>query len=218
MKHILITGGTGNLGKTVVNKLLESDYQLHLATREQTDSSEGNVQQYTTELTSPHDSQLLVEKILDKTDAISAGIFIAGGFVSGSLLQTSMEDVNSMLQLNFATAFNSVIPLVDHYRKSGGGKLIFIGAKAANNNSTAINNLAYSLSKQMLFNFTALINESEASFGITAHILLPGALDTEQNRHQMPDADFSKWTSPSAIAVSIQNIIKGDETRNVIEF
>ncbi len=217
MKHILITGGTGNLGKKVVSKLLESGYQLHLATREQTDSSKGNVHQYTTELTSPHDSQLLVEKILNKTDTIAAGIFMAGGFVAGSLPQTSMEDINSMLQLNFATAFNSVIPLVSHYRKAGGGKLIFIGAKAANNNSTAINNMAYSLSKQMLFNFTALINESEASFNITAHILMPGTLDTELNRKQMPDADFSEWTSTENIAIAIQQIITGQETRKEID-
>ena len=218
MKHILITGGTGNLGKVVVNKLLESGYQLHLATREQTDTTTENIYYYPAELTSPESSQFLVENILSKADNISAGVFIAGGFVSGSLLQTSMEDINSMVQLNFATAFNSAIHLVNHFRKKGGGKLIFIGAKAAYNNSTAINNFAYSLSKQMLFNFTGMINESEAAFNTTAHILLPGTLDTVLNRQQMPDADFSKWTSMQIIAETISNIIAGKEVKTVIEF
>ena len=120
--------------------------------------------------------------------------------------------------MKFAAAFNSVLPLVNHFRKKGGGKLIFIGAKAAYNNSTAINNFAYSLSKQMLFNFTGMINESEAAFNTTAHILLPGTLDTVLNRQQMPDADFSKWTSMQIIAETISNIIAGKEVKTVIEF
>lgn len=218
MKHILITGGTGNLGKVVVNKLLESSYQLHLATREETDIVTENIFYYAAELISPESSQSLVENILNKTENIAAAVFIAGGFVGGSLQHTSMDDINSMMQLNFATAFNSSIPLVKHFRKKGGGKLIFIGAKAAYHNSTAISNMAYSLSKQMLFNFTAMINESEAEFKTTAHILLPGTLDTEFNRKQMPDADFTEWTSTFMIAETISNIIAGKETETIIEF
>jgi short-subunit dehydrogenase len=216
MEHILITGGTGNLGKIVVNKLQESGYQLHLATREPTDAAAKNIYYYSAELTSPESSQLLVENILKKTENISAAVFIAGGFVAGSLQHTSMGDINSMVQLNFATAFNTVVHVINHFRKSGGGKLVFIGAKAAYNKSTAIQNMAYSLSKQMLVNFTAMVNESEAGYNTSAHILLPGALDTEYNRKQMPNADFSKWTSPEEIAITIQQIIQGQETRNVI--
>ena len=216
MKHILITGGTGNLGKVVVNKLLESGYQLHLAVREHTDEVIENIFYYPAELTSPESSQLLVEDILSKTENIAAAVFIAGGFVGGSLQLTSMGDIHSMMQLNFATTFNSAVHVINHFRRSGGGKLIFIGAKAAYNNSTAIHNIAYSLSKQMLFNFTAMINESEAEFNTTAHILLPSALDTAHNRKQMPDADFSKWTSPEMISILIQQIIEGQETRREI--
>ncbi len=217
MEHILVTGGTGNLGKVVVNKLLESDYQLHLATRESSCILEGNSHYYPTELTSKEQSKRLVDSIVEKVDRIAAGVFIAGGFAPGSLHYTSMDDINNMITLNFATAFNTAVNLIQHFKRSGGGQLIFIGAKAANDNNTAINNMAYSLSKLMLFNFTAMVNECESAFGTVAYILLPRTIDTDLNRRYMPEADFTEWTSPFSVAATIRDIIMGKETNTVIE-
>ncbi|HEX9003190.1 MAG TPA: SDR family oxidoreductase, partial [Blastocatellia bacterium] len=36
--------------------------------------------------------------------------------------------------------------------------------------------------------------------GVNVNCVLPGLIDTPQNRAAMPDADFSKWVSPEAIA------------------
>jgi NAD(P)-dependent dehydrogenase (short-subunit alcohol dehydrogenase family) len=36
--------------------------------------------------------------------------------------------------------------------------------------------------------------------GISANCVLPGTIDTPQNREAMPDADFGKWVTPEAIA------------------
>jgi NAD(P)-dependent dehydrogenase (short-subunit alcohol dehydrogenase family) len=218
MNNILMTGGTGNLGKTVVETLLAAGYQLHLSVHEADNAATENISYYHTDLASPEQSEILVKSVLNKENAILAGVFLAGGFISGGLETVKWDDISKMVSLNFATAFNTAQPLLDHFRQRGGGKLIFIGAKAAMNNGSAIGNLAYSLSKQLLSNFSALINESENKNGITSHILLPGTLDTALNRGYMPDADFSKWTSTVAIAETISDIIAGKETRSVISF
>ncbi|MEO7310237.1 MAG: hypothetical protein ABIX01_07575 [Chitinophagaceae bacterium] len=63
-----------------------------------------------------------------------------------------------------------------------------------------------------------MINESEAAFNTTAPILLPGTLDTAQNRTLMPEADFLEWTSPEMVAIAIQQVIEGQETGTVIHF
>jgi drug/metabolite transporter (DMT)-like permease len=36
--------------------------------------------------------------------------------------------------------------------------------------------------------------------GITVNAILPGTIDTPRNRSDMPDADFSRWVTPDAIA------------------
>jgi len=36
--------------------------------------------------------------------------------------------------------------------------------------------------------------------GITVNAILPGTIDTPRNRADMPDADFSRWVAPQAIA------------------
>ena len=38
------------------------------------------------------------------------------------------------------------------------------------------------------------------SAGINVNCVLPVTLDTPQNRQERPDADFSKWVSPQAVA------------------
>jgi NAD(P)-dependent dehydrogenase (short-subunit alcohol dehydrogenase family) len=35
---------------------------------------------------------------------------------------------------------------------------------------------------------------------INVNCIMPGTIDTPQNRQSMPDADYSKWVDPAAIA------------------
>lgn len=218
MENILLTGGTGNLGKTVVKTLSNGGYHVHLAVRKDVAAGAGNISYYPTELTDSAKTSAFVQQVIDAGKSVRAGVFLAGGFAAGNLAKASMDDIQSMIQVNFATAFTVAQKLVAYYKTVGGGKLIFIGAKGAMDFNGASNNLAYSLSKQLLYNFSALINESEKASGITAHILLPSTIDTETNRGFMPNADFSKWVKPEVMAGVIQDIVAGKESRPVIEF
>ena len=218
MQNVLVTGGLGNLGKSVVDALSTNEYRLHLAVRDIMEDTTNGVQYYTTDLTNENQCELLINKIMQTSPSIDAAVFLAGGFVGGSLEETSIDDINKMILLNFTTAFHCVKNLIEQYKKQGAGIIIFIGANAAMNANRAKNNLAYSLSKQLLFNYVTLINAAENHAGITAHILLPNALDTELNRKMMPNADFSKWTSVVKIAETIKNIVERNELKTVIEF
>lgn len=218
MENILITGGTGNLGQTVVKKLSDHGYHLHLAVRKAVGDHAKNVSYYQTDVSDSGQAEALVGKIATGKVTIHTGVFLAGGFEPGDLAKTSIDDITRMINMNFATAFNVAQKLIAHYKTVGGGKLIFVGAKAAMDSKAAGNSLAYSLSKQLLYHYSELINESEKKAGITCHILLPGIIDTATNREAMPDADFSQWISPNLIAQTIENIIAGNESKDVIKF
>ncbi|SEK66136.1 SDR family NAD(P)-dependent oxidoreductase [Parapedobacter koreensis] len=215
MENILLTGSTGNLATYVVDSLLQGGYHLHLPVRT---AIEGHGKKtstsYHTNIIDSEQSGALVRKIISDGKIIHAAVFLAGGFHPGNLDNTQLEDINQMIQVNFGTAYTLARKLIAHFRSAGGGKLIFIGAKSAMDFSTAQYNLAYSLSKQLLFNFSALINESEKSFGITSHILLPGTIRIERDGH----GDNADFTTPYTIADTIQDIIEGKEKRTIIDF
>ncbi len=214
MENILITGGTGNLGKTVVKVLSDTGYHLHLAVRNPIMTSSESIFQYQADLTDSRQAETFLQKATSEGRRINVGIFLAGGFEPGNLAATEMDDINKMININFATAFNLAQKLITYFKTVGGGKLIFIGAKSAMDFKTAGNSLAYSLSKQLLFNFSDIINQSEHGSGITSHILLPGAIG-----NATPGTPgSSKLTSPDAIAHVIEDIIEGKDLRSVVAF
>lgn len=216
VEDILLTGGTGSLGKTVVATLAGNGHRLHLAARKEIDSSDKNITFYQTDLTNSSQAATFVQAAIEKNKHINAGVFLAGGFEPGDLSTTWIEDIEKMISLNFATAFNVAQNLIQHFRTTGGGKLIFIGAKSAMEFDVAGNNLAYSLSKQLLFNFSELINQTEKHYGISTHILLPGAIDYSSTHGIVSASDYFDLKNPEVISQIINNIIEGSEKRAVI--
>jgi NAD(P)-dependent dehydrogenase (short-subunit alcohol dehydrogenase family) len=59
---------------------------------------------------------------------------------------------------------------------------------------------AYCAAKSGVIRLTESIAQELKPHGVRANCVLPGTIDTPQNRKDMPEADFSKWVAPAAIA------------------
>ena len=59
---------------------------------------------------------------------------------------------------------------------------------------------AYAASKAGVQRLTESLADELKDRGITVNAILPGMIDTPRNRLDMPDADFSRWVAPAAIA------------------
>ena len=59
---------------------------------------------------------------------------------------------------------------------------------------------AYTASKAGVQKLTESLADELKDRGITVNAILPGTIDTPRNRSDMPDADFSRWVTPDAIA------------------
>jgi NAD(P)-dependent dehydrogenase (short-subunit alcohol dehydrogenase family) len=62
---------------------------------------------------------------------------------------------------------------------------------------------AYAAAKGALLRLTESMAAELLADGIQVNCVLPGTIDTPKNKAEMPDADRSKWVSPSLIAETI---------------
>ena len=66
---------------------------------------------------------------------------------------------------------------------------------------------SYAASKAGVTKLTEALAEELKDQGVTVNAILPSMIDTPRNRLDMPDADFSRWVAPSAIAEVIAFLV-----------
>ena len=207
MKSILITGAAGNLGKSVVEQLHKSGYKI-LATvgLEQELDIFSHLPNVKSRLLNVLDAKS-VSDFLEENGDIQIAILLVGGYVGGNIHQTDLAQIEKMFQLNFVSAFNIVKPLMTKFEENSGGQFIFIGSRPSLNAIEGKNVFAYSLTKSLIFNMAELVNAEGKEKQISASVIVPSTIDTALNRKSMPEADFSKWVTPEAIAKTIEFVL-----------
>ena len=80
----------------------------------------------------------------------------------------------------------------------GRGRIVTIGAMAGLSAPAGFG--PYAASKAAVMRLTESLAQEVRKAGITVNCLLPSIIDTPQNREAMPNADFSEWVTPAAIA------------------
>jgi NAD(P)-dependent dehydrogenase (short-subunit alcohol dehydrogenase family) len=88
-----------------------------------------------------------------------------------------------------------------HLIAANEARVVNIGAGAAIKAGTGMG--AYAASKSGVHRLTEALAEELAGKGVTVNAILPSIIDTPTNRADMPDADFSQWVKPQAIAAVI---------------
>ena len=124
---------------------------------------------------------------------------IAGGFRWQKLEDGDPETWDQLYAMNLRTAVVCCKAALPALLERGRGRIINIGAGAAAARAGAGMG-AYTASKAGVQRLTESLAEEVKDRGITVNAILPGVIDTARNRVDMPDADFSRWVAPEAIA------------------
>ena len=202
---VAITGGAVNLGMAVGKAFSDAGARLAFIDRSPGKLSDvfpesaGHFIASPTDVTDPASAAAAVTEIADKFGRIDALVNTAGGYRAGTPLhETAIGDWDFMLNLNARSVFvtcQAVIPLM---LKQGYGKIINIASRAALNGDAY--HAAYSASKAAVVRLTESMAGELKDAGLNVNCVMPGLIDTQQNRAAMPDGDFSKWVAPDAIA------------------
>ena len=130
-----------------------------------------------------------------------------GGYRAGQPVhETPLDTWDFMLNLNARTAFVLSRAVVPAMLAQGSGKIVHVAARAALRSTAsfavagAANAAAYSASKAAMVRLVESLADELRHNQINVNCVLPGTIDTPQNRESMPKADHSRWVPPEAIA------------------
>jgi NAD(P)-dependent dehydrogenase (short-subunit alcohol dehydrogenase family) len=124
---------------------------------------------------------------------------VAGGFRWERLEDGDPDTWDQLYAMNLRTAVVCCKVALPAMLERGAGRIVNIGAGAAAGRAGAGMG-AYTASKAGVQRLSESLSEEVKDRGITVNAVLPGVIDTARNRADMPDADFSRWVPPEAIA------------------
>lgn len=205
---VMVTGASGNLGGAVTRAFAAAGAKLALIDRHP-ELLEGEfpelvkqTDRFLTEnadLTDQAAVTAVVEKIVNKFGRIDVLVHTVGGFRSGAPLhETPLETLDFMLMLNAKTAFITNQAVLQKMVPQGSGKIINIAARPGLQGNK--NMAAYSAAKAAVLRLTESAAAEVKSFGINVNAILPGTIDTPQNREAMPKANTDNWVQPESLA------------------
>src|SRR5919199_1456683 len=204
----VITGGTGVLGRAVSRLFVAEVARVAVPYRNDEDA-----QALRAEL-GARAGALLAERV-DATDGAALTDFIAGavavfghldalvnvigGFAGGRPLHETDEATwDHMLDLNLRSVYLACHAAVPHLLRTGRGAIVNVSSRAAV--VPTPNFSAYAVSKAGVVTLTSVLALELKDHGITVNAVLPGTIDTPNNRAGARPEEIARWTKPEEIA------------------
>lgn len=198
-KVVAITGGFGVLGEAVGRAFSAAGWSVALLDVAPAPAAppDGALALGGVDLTSLEAAGGAFDKVVRELGRLDAVINVAGGFRWEPLADGALETWDLMYRMNVRTAATSSKAALAHLPRTGGGRIVNIASASAIKPGAGMG--AYAASKSGVMRLTEALAE-EHKGAVTVNAILPGMIDTPQNRKDMPNADFSKWVRPADIA------------------
>jgi NAD(P)-dependent dehydrogenase (short-subunit alcohol dehydrogenase family) len=195
-KVVLITGGAGALGQTVVPAFVSAGAAV--ISGDLNPVQVPGVTALKADFTDQSQIRSLVDEVIRSSGRLDALVNLVGGFATGRLVETDVSLWQRMLNMNLTSAFllsQAVLPFMLQRRH---GRIVHVAARAALEPFAGA--AAYIVSKAGLIGLIRTLAPELEGSGVTVNAVLPSTIDTPANRRAMPAADPSKWTRPDSIA------------------
>jgi NAD(P)-dependent dehydrogenase (short-subunit alcohol dehydrogenase family) len=207
-RTVLVTGAAGNLGRVVANAFAERGANLVLVDlrRESLERAFGAEDERRllapTNLLDQEQVHATVKKAIQRFKRIDVLCNLAGGFRMGQPVHETSDDTwNFLFDINARTVLHAVRAVVPGMIENGGGKIINVGAYAAQKGVAQMG--AYVAAKSAVIRLTEAMAAELREKNVNVNCVLPTVIDTPENRAAMPNADPSRWVAPADLAKTI---------------
>ncbi len=197
--NIIITGADGALGTAVVSRFVQSGHKVAALCGTIADDVISQGRFVAGNLADQANAGEVIGRAAEWLGSVDALVHLVGSFRWVEVQDTQADDWHAMYVSNVGTAVaavNSVSPhLVDE------GAILLVGAKSAQPAGAGFG--PYGAAKAGVARLSEALSAELSPRRIRVNAILPAIIDTPRNRLDMPDADFSGWTTPDAIADTI---------------
>lgn len=207
-KVVVITGAAGNLGQAVASACARAGARRVLADRAadrlprlypHEQSATDCLLVTGVDLAETADAERLIEAALRHFGRIDVLVNTVGGYTGGRAVhEDELASWEAMFRINLYTTLNACRAALPTLLAQRSGSIVNVAARAALAGAPGL--AAYCAAKSAVVRLTESLAAELKEHGIRVNCVLPGTIDTPQNRAAMPNADFSRWVSPQAIA------------------
>ena len=205
---VIVTGAAGNLGAAIAEMLAGLGANLALA-----DMREAPLKELSARLggaplliagadvRTKDGAETIARDTLARFKRIDGLANTVGTFKMANVSDGAADDWTALMDLNALSALRlsqAVLPTMIAQRL---GRIVHVAAGAGAKSFAGAS--VYSASKAAVMRITEAISEENKAKGVTANCVMPGTIDTPQNRAAMADADFSNWVAPRDIAAVV---------------
>jgi NAD(P)-dependent dehydrogenase (short-subunit alcohol dehydrogenase family) len=208
-KIVLVTGGTGGLGREVTMAFLEAGASVTVTYRvaEEFTAVVSAAQRIgakppegaAVDVTDAAAVEKLVADVVAKHGRLDILVNAVGGYAGGTnLWEVDPKTYDQMLQLNLKAGFVLARAIVPAMIRQNRGWIVNVASKAALDH--AAGGALYEASKAGALALFDSLAADVKPHNINVNSVLPSIIDTAANRKAMPGADFSRWPKPEEIA------------------
>jgi NAD(P)-dependent dehydrogenase (short-subunit alcohol dehydrogenase family) len=208
-RHIVVTGGFGQLGRAVVEELMRAGAVCHVPAR-------GEVPAELSGLAGLHGTagvdltcEAEVEVFYRGLPELWASVHLAGGFAMAAVTDTTLAQFEGMYRLNAVTSFLCCREAARHLRGRG-GRIVNVAARPALEPTGGL--IAYAAAKAAVAAITRALAAELVNESILVNAIVPSVIDTASNRAAMPGADHERWPKPAELAAAIRFLVSPTNT------
>lgn len=201
---VIVTGAFGALGRVTARSLASQGAKLALVDaapappQELASEFSAHLLLPGTDLADAEATQAMVARVVAHFGALDAAVNIAGGFRWETVAEGDPATWDLLYTMNLKTALHVCRASLPHLLGRPQARIVNVGAGAAAKAAAGMG--AYAASKAAVLRLTEALAEETKDKGVTVNAVLPSIIDTPANRKDMPDADFSRWVAPQALA------------------
>lgn len=209
-RQVVVTGGTGALGRAVVAALIKAGAQCHVSYLHEAEAqSFPHKQNVTLHAVGDLADEAVVAKLYGAVPKLWGSIHLAGGFAAQSIVDTDKAKLMQQVDMNFVACFLCCRAAVKAMGQNG-GRIVNVAARPALEWRSGSGMVAYAASKAAVAAMTVALAEEVAKDGILVNAVAPSTMDTPANRKSMPSADFSAWPKVEEVAATIAFLASPD--------
>ena len=202
-RTVLVTGGAGGLGRSVVRALVADGWQVVVPVESDSDlDATDGVSTVVADLTDPDDVARAVRSAPD----LGAVVNLVGGFAADQPVKdTPIAEFEKLFRLNLRPTYLVTQAALPHLH---GGSIVCVGSSAALNPFAG--GSGYAASKAAVIAFAKAVAEEGRAEKIRCNAIVPTQIDTPANRAAMPESEHHKLVPPERIAAVVAFLCSDD--------